>query len=247
MGFGRLRGSYRWSGGILPFEIDETSFPAPSSVTANALITSARNQWNSNTLLNIRPRNGEADYVVFVGNANACSSATGRQGGRQIISCALAIDAIALSGAGVALCKQTEDVLTALVVATDGRLAVTWVEGTGDWNALFLFGPADFPSGGNVALCKQTDNTLTALAVGNDQRLHVAWVDGTGPWNPAVPFGVANLTPGAHVALCRQTDDVLTAFLVAGTNPAATGQLSAGTEAGRGQGRYAAAGSSRRP
>jgi hypothetical protein len=88
MGFGRLQGVYRWPGGVIPFEIDEATFPTTSSATAIGFVTTAVAHWNTNTLIRLQARQGEPDYVVFVGNVARCTSPAGRQGGRQIVSCA---------------------------------------------------------------------------------------------------------------------------------------------------------------
>jgi hypothetical protein len=89
----------------------------------------------------------------------------------------------ALTGAPVAMYKQTDDVLTALVVENEGALTVSLVEGTGNWQGPSLISmPNMFPKETHVAMCKQTDNVLTALAVSNEGALNVSFVEGTGLW-----------------------------------------------------------------
>ena len=118
-----------------------------------------------------------------------------------------------LPGAPIALCKQTEEILTALVIGQN-RMHVTWVEGNGTWQEPIAFSPLDFPNPSGVALCKQTDNVLTALAVTTGGQFSVAWVEGTDPWHAPEAFGPARFAAGAPVALCSQSEDVLTAVLV---------------------------------
>jgi hypothetical protein len=112
------------------------------------------------------------------------------------------------------MCKQNNDILTALAVGTDGKLHVAWVVGTAAWNGPVAFGPAFAPGGAPVTMCKQTDNLLTAIAVGNDGKMHVAWVVGIGNWQGPVAFGVPFAPPGAGVAMAKQNDNLLTAMVI---------------------------------
>lgn len=65
---------YRWTAGAVPYEIDPT---IPNQVR----ITDAIAHWNAQLggAINVRPRNGEADFVRFVNSTNAgtCSSYIG--------------------------------------------------------------------------------------------------------------------------------------------------------------------------
>ncbi|WP_454043866.1 M12 family metallopeptidase [Cellulosimicrobium sp. Marseille-Q8652] len=69
---------FRWPNGVVPFEIDG-GLANPSRVH-NAIA-----HWHARTPLRLVPRNGEADFVRFVGGGG-CSSAVGRRSGRQDIT-----------------------------------------------------------------------------------------------------------------------------------------------------------------
>jgi|GEM_PF-1333996 len=74
---------FRWAGGVVPYEIDTTNFPAAEQTVINNAI----NHWNSVTPYWFRLRNGESDYIRFVRNTNLiCQSPAGRQGGGQAIN-----------------------------------------------------------------------------------------------------------------------------------------------------------------
>jgi hypothetical protein len=115
------------------------------------------------------------------------------------------------------MAKQTANTLTALTVAKNGALHVSWVDGTGKWNGPVPISPPNFaPPGAAIAMAKQTANTLTALTVGNNGALHVSWVDGVGKWNGPAPISQPNLyAPGTGVATDKQTNNQLTAVAVA--------------------------------
>lgn len=122
----------------------------------------------------------------------------------------------ALTGTPVAMSKQTDEVLTALVVENEGALTVSRVKGTQNWQ-----GPSQismskvFPRETHIAMCKQTDNVLTALAVNNEGAMNVSWVEGTTSWQgPSKISAAYTFRKGAPVALCKQTDDTLTALAV---------------------------------
>lgn len=77
---GRSATSYRWPGGVVPYEID----PA-FSATQRGQIIAALDHWIGNTIYWFRPRAGDTDYVRFVATPAGCSADVGRQGGRQDI------------------------------------------------------------------------------------------------------------------------------------------------------------------
>lgn len=80
----------RWPSNVVPYEIDRVILSDPVSL---GFVNAAISHWNTNTpfKLILRPlRSSEPDYVIFQPNPNACSSAVGRIGGPQQISCALA-------------------------------------------------------------------------------------------------------------------------------------------------------------
>jgi hypothetical protein len=77
-------------------------------------------------------------------------------------------------GAGIAMTKQTNDMLSALAVGNNGAIHGSWVVGTGKWNGPVPLSPPNFaPPGAGIAMAKQTDITTTALTVGNNGALHV--------------------------------------------------------------------------
>jgi hypothetical protein len=83
----------------------------------------------------------------------------------------------------IAMCKQTDDTLTALAVDKSGALTLSWVDGTGTWQGPApISAPAIFRTGAHVDMCKQIDDVLTALAVSTKEALNVSWVEGTGTW-----------------------------------------------------------------
>jgi hypothetical protein len=129
MGFGRInRAKYRWPGGRVPFTIDRTEFPAGSP--ADTAIQQAITAWDATGVITMVPHTQEADYVTIGTNNAACfSDNVGRTGGQQFIFCDLPLAVIAPANAKVAICKQTSDILTALVIGNDGALWVSWVVG----------------------------------------------------------------------------------------------------------------------
>ena len=77
----------RWHNGIVPYEINDQDFPLKDN--RRATIQAAIDHWNQNTVISLRPRSNEKDYVQFVAASGSCSSAVGRKGGRQTIGCDL--------------------------------------------------------------------------------------------------------------------------------------------------------------
>lgn len=75
--------SRRWPNAIVPYEIAPNTFSSAQITQINQAIT----DWNRETCLNFRPRNGEAAAVRFV-NGQGCSSFVGRVGNVQPISLA---------------------------------------------------------------------------------------------------------------------------------------------------------------
>jgi hypothetical protein len=76
-GIVRVGAGFRWPGGVIPFVIND-QLPDPSRVT------SAIEHWQQNTPITFRQRTTENDFIEFI-PASGCSSAVGRQGGRQFI------------------------------------------------------------------------------------------------------------------------------------------------------------------
>ena len=69
----------RWPGGIVPYTID-----ASLNATVQSRVNAAIAHWEANTNVQLVPRDGETDYVEFA-SGDGCSSAVGREGGKQII------------------------------------------------------------------------------------------------------------------------------------------------------------------
>ncbi|WP_346293853.1 M12 family metallopeptidase [Sphaerothrix gracilis] len=78
---------FRWSLGRVPFEIHDGDFPARSA--NRQTVEQAINFWNNNSVVQLIPRNGEAEHVVFRGHTSSCRTAVGRQrdGVAQLIRC----------------------------------------------------------------------------------------------------------------------------------------------------------------
>ncbi|HEX7977110.1 MAG TPA: M12 family metallopeptidase, partial [Gemmatimonadaceae bacterium] len=74
--------SFRWPGGVMPYEVD-------AAVTNPGFITAAIARIEETTGgVTVVPRSGQADYVRFIWDSEACSSKVGRQGGKQDIKMA---------------------------------------------------------------------------------------------------------------------------------------------------------------
>ena len=85
---GRSDTRFRWSGGVVPYEIDNAY-----SAAERQIINDAINHWNAVTPYWFRPRQAalwpfvDPDYIRFKRNTNGiCSSAVGRQGWFQDIN-----------------------------------------------------------------------------------------------------------------------------------------------------------------
>jgi hypothetical protein len=87
-------------------------------------------------------------------------------------------------GGAVAMAKQTNDILSGLLVDQEGFLDVAFVVGTGAWQVARISGPS-FPPGAGVAMAKQTNDILSGLLVDKEGFLNVAFVAGTGAWQVA--------------------------------------------------------------
>jgi len=71
----------RWLSGIVPFEIDDSVFPA--GTPERGIVDNAISQFNgASTTIRLQPRNGESDYVVFQEKDINNDSPVGRRGGR---------------------------------------------------------------------------------------------------------------------------------------------------------------------
>lgn len=82
MGCARTGSEWRWPNGVIPYTIDDEDFPDTMTGTAErAAIAAAIDEWNEQTLLEIRPRENDLNWVVFVAanEEDACSSHVGRK------------------------------------------------------------------------------------------------------------------------------------------------------------------------
>ena len=84
MGCIRTDRSY-WLRGRVPCEIDGGDFP--SGTDNRQAVEDAVDVWNDQTLLNLVPRNGEADFITIQAANDSCSSPVGQQGDEQAVSC----------------------------------------------------------------------------------------------------------------------------------------------------------------
>jgi hypothetical protein len=84
MGCYRTGTRWRWPYGVIPYTINEDDFPdvSPESEERRA-IRLAIERWLDNTLIKLRPRDGEPHWVEFVAGdeASACHSRVGMQSG----------------------------------------------------------------------------------------------------------------------------------------------------------------------
>lgn len=77
---------FRWPGRTVPFEIaDDILVDAAAAAAVQAAIV----EWNDRTVMTLRVRDGENDYVWFTKGDGGCQSPVGRRGGRQNVTCAL--------------------------------------------------------------------------------------------------------------------------------------------------------------
>lgn len=79
---GIVNQSYRWSNGVIPFEIAGT-FDAQSI----NLIEKAMNSYHQNTCIKFKPRSStDRDYLSIQNSASGCWSSVGRVGGKQVLN-----------------------------------------------------------------------------------------------------------------------------------------------------------------
>lgn len=86
MAFGVRGRRFRWTAGIVPYEMNAHDFPA--STNNRSLVEAAIAHWNSRTTIRLVERDGEPDWVEFVDMDNGrCASAVGRRRDRQEVTC----------------------------------------------------------------------------------------------------------------------------------------------------------------
>jgi photosystem II stability/assembly factor-like uncharacterized protein len=135
--------------------------------------------------------------------------------------------------ASIAAHKQTNDMLTILIVDIMGALARVQIDRLCNLEYCYRedrtaatiseplldrksFGPQKlFPIGADIAMAQQADNLVSALALGNDGAMYVSWAVGGGEWQGPVGISPPKIfPPGAAIAMTKQTKDVLSALTV---------------------------------
>ena len=76
--------SRRWPDGVVPYEVNP-DFGASQARTVSRAVA----HWNRTTIMRVRRRSGEDDFVIFAPADDICQSPVGRQGGGQTIGCAV--------------------------------------------------------------------------------------------------------------------------------------------------------------
>jgi astacin len=76
--------SSRWPDGVVPYEISPDFSTSQARTVARAVT-----HWNRTTIMRLRKRSGEDDFVIFAPADDICQSPVGRQGGGQTIGCAV--------------------------------------------------------------------------------------------------------------------------------------------------------------
>lgn len=77
-----------WPQGIIPFEMDTTTYPVGEKERQEILDAIA--EWNkANTGFILVPRTDQKDYLIFGEAKNKCNSFVGRRGGAQYVCCYL--------------------------------------------------------------------------------------------------------------------------------------------------------------
>lgn len=77
---------FRWPGRTIPFEIADDILVDASAAAA---VQAAIDEWNNRTVMTLRLRDGEGDYIRITKGDRGCQSPVGRRGGRQDVRCAL--------------------------------------------------------------------------------------------------------------------------------------------------------------
>jgi len=136
---------------------------------------------------------------------------------------AISAEGIAPAGAGMALVKQTEQVVAGLFAGSNGAVHVTWLDLTDGqgWHApVAISAEGIAPPGAGMALVKQTEQVVAGLFVGSNGAVHVTWISDAQGWHAPVAISAEGIAPpGAGMALVKQTEQVV-AGLFAGSNGA---------------------------
>jgi hypothetical protein len=127
-------------------------------------------------------------------------------------------------GASIALAHQASmNQLDALLVDSNGAVAVLWAVGEGAWQPpigqppIEVTAPGFAPPGASIALAHQASmNQLDALLVDNNGAVAVLWAVGQGEWQPPAELTAPGFAPpGASIALAHQVSmNQLDALLV---------------------------------
>ncbi|WP_438290399.1 hypothetical protein [Streptomyces sp. HUAS TT7] len=121
---------------------------------------------------------------------------------------------VGVPGGGVGLARQSDRILTAMFIDTDGVLNVAWEYNNGPWHAPVRISASVAEPGTPVALSMQTRTRFTAAFIDKWGRLNVAWLDDNGPWTQPTPISGQVAKPGGSVALAQYGDNQLTAAFV---------------------------------
>lgn len=76
--------SRRWPDGVVPYETSPDFSESQARTVSRAVA-----HWNRTTIMRLRKRSGEDDFVIFAPADDICQSPVGRQGGGQMIGCAV--------------------------------------------------------------------------------------------------------------------------------------------------------------
>jgi Astacin (Peptidase family M12A) len=175
----------RWSGGIIPYVI-EADHPKKNDILA------AIDMVNNNTVLCVRPRAGEADFIKFV-SGDGCASFVGKRGGAQEITIGgCAIGSIAhemIHAAGMFHEQSREDRDNFITVnfanITDGKehnfdkhITDATDIGPYDYGSIMHYGPTAFSKNGNNTITVKIPPGTATTVIG--QRTAISTGDKNG-------------------------------------------------------------------
>jgi hypothetical protein len=160
MAYTIFEGNQKWPFAKVPYVVDGFGFPPGSPELAS--IDAAVAAWIAGSaVVQISPRQDEADYVQFVPNEAKTASFVGRQGGRQDISAAHfpAIPATA----SLAAINQVAGQVDCVCVDSAGAVRVSWMVGNGTWNSPEGLTLPDVATGARVTVGRQRSDQIDGL------------------------------------------------------------------------------------